>query len=138
MRFGVTRRPDPTIDVTPMIDVVFQLLLFFMVTTTFISSPGIEVDLPRSSSEVVLGDDEDIDLWVTTEGAVYANDAPVTRQQLVELLRRRAKADPDTMVVIKADEGVSHGRVVSVMDLARAEGLTRLAIATDAGGEEEE
>ena len=51
MRFGVPRRADPVIDVTPMIDVVFQLLLFFMVTTTFISSPGIEVDLPRSVND---------------------------------------------------------------------------------------
>ncbi|MCA9489095.1 MAG: biopolymer transporter ExbD [Alphaproteobacteria bacterium] len=133
MRFGVPRRADPVIDVTPMIDVVFQLLLFFMVTTTFISSPGIEVDLPKSSSDVVLGDDDDIDIWVTVEGAVYADDAPVSTEELVALFRRKAKADPNTMVVIKADEGVSHGRVVGVMDMARAEGLSRLAIATEAG-----
>lgn len=138
MQFGVSRRPDPVIDVTPMIDVVFQLLLFFMVTTTFISSPGIEVDLPRSSSDVVLGEDEDIDIWMTSDGAVYANDAPVTTQELLGLFRRRAKANANTMVVIKADEGVSHGRVVGVMDMARTEGLIRLAIATDAGSADDE
>jgi biopolymer transport protein ExbD/biopolymer transport protein TolR len=51
---GATRRDSSAIDVTPLIDIIFQLVLFFMVSTTFISSPGIEVDLPRSSSETIL------------------------------------------------------------------------------------
>ncbi len=134
MKFGVARRPDPHIDVTPMIDVVFQLVLFFMVSTTFISSPGIQVDLPRASSEVVIAEKRDLNVWVTAEGAVYVDDAPVTLQRLREQLRQTAKADPSTLVVIKADAGVTHGRVVTVMDLARAEGLSRLAIATETEG----
>ncbi len=136
MRFAVPRRPDPLVDVTPMIDVVFQLLLFFMVTTTFVSNPGIQVDLPRSSAQVVISDKKDINVWMTAEGSVYADDAPVTLDELVGLFERRAKADPNTMVVIKADQGVSHGRVVSVMDLARNQGLSKLAIATDVGDED--
>lgn len=136
MRFSVARRADPTIDVTPMIDVVFQLLLFFMVTTSFISSPGIEVDLPRSSAEVVISDKQDVNLWMTNEGAVYADDVAVTTRELTDLLRRRAEADPNTQVVIKADKGVAHGRVVSVMDLARTQGLSRLAIATEVADDE--
>ncbi len=120
-----------------MIDVVFQLLLFFMVTTTFISSPGIQVDLPRSSSEVVISDKKDINIWMTNEGAVYADDEPVTTAELLQLFQRRARADPNTMVVIKADQGVSHGRVVGVMDIARNQGLSKLAIATEVGEEEE-
>ncbi len=132
MRFGLPRRPDPHIDVTPMIDVVFQLLLFFMVTTTFISNPGLEVELPRSSSDVVLGDEDDVDLWITRDGAIYVGDRPTTVADLTALFRRKARSDPNTLVVIKADEGVPHGRVVSVMDLARTEGLSRLAIATEA------
>ncbi len=136
MRFAVSRRDDPMIDVTPMIDVVFQLLLFFMVTTTFISSPGIQVDLPRSSSEVVISDKKDINIWMTAEGAVYADDEPVTNARLTELFRAKARAEPNTMVVIKADQGVSHGRVVAVMDLARNHGLSKLAIATEVNDDE--
>ncbi|MBX2803827.1 MAG: biopolymer transporter ExbD [Myxococcales bacterium] len=134
MRFVASRRPDPLIDVTPMIDIVFQLVLFFMVSTTFVQSPGIQVDLPRSSAQTVLSDDKDINIWMTLEGAVYVDESPVTAEQLLEVFRRRGRNDPNTLVVIKADTGVSHGRVVSVMDQARAQGLTRLAIATDAGG----
>ncbi|MCB9674597.1 MAG: biopolymer transporter ExbD [Alphaproteobacteria bacterium] len=136
MRFSVPRRADPVIDVTPMIDVVFQLLLFFMVTTTFISSPGIEVDLPRSSSEVVISEKKDINIWMTTEGAVYADDEPITTAALRQLFQNRARTDPNTIVVIKADQGVSHGRVVAVMDLARNQGLSKLAIATEVNKDE--
>lgn len=132
MRLAPSRRPDPLIDVTPMIDVVFQLLLFFMVSTTFISSPGIEVQLPRASNQVVMSEDRDIRVWVTSDGAVFVDDDPVDVATLRTRLRRAAERDPDTLVVIKADAGVPHGRVVTVMDVARQEGLGRLGISTEA------
>lgn len=131
MRFSAQRRPDPVIDVTPMIDIVFQLVLFFMVSTTFVQSPGIQVDLPRSSAQTVLSDDSDINIWMTIDGAVYVDDAPVTTGQLRQMLQSRARVDPNTMVVLKADAGVDHGRVVLVMDMARGFGLTKIAIATE-------
>ncbi len=136
MRFASSRRPDPLVDVTPMIDVVFQLVLFFMVSTTFKSAPGIQVDLPRSSQEVVIQEDEDLQVWITLEGAIYVDDQPVTLDSLTSVLTRTAERDPETLVVIKADAGVEHGRVVQVMDLARGRGLTRLAIATEVPEEE--
>jgi biopolymer transport protein ExbD len=134
VKFGRSRRADPMLDVTPMIDIVFQLVLFFMVSTTFISSPGIQVDLPRANSQVVLSEKKDINVWVTVEGAVYVDDDPVDLDELRNRLRDAAESDPTTLVVIKADAGVEHGRVVTTMDIARSEGLTRLAIATDEQG----
>lgn len=132
MKLAPGRRADPMIDVTPMIDVVFQLLLFFMVSTTFINNPGIQVQLPKASSQVVMSEDRDVRVWVTGEGAVYVDDDPVDLDQLRLRLRRAAERDPDTLVVIKADAGVPHGRVVTVMDIARQEGLGRLGISTEA------
>ena len=132
MRFGHPRRPDPLLDVTPMIDIVFQLVLFFMVSTTFISSPGIQVDLPRSSAQTILTENDDLNIWMTVEGAVYVNDDPVDLKELRSRLHQAAERNPSTLIIVKADTGVQHGRVVQVMDLARAEGLTRLAIATEA------
>lgn len=122
------------IDVTPMIDVVFQLVLFFMVSTTFVSTPGFQVDLPRSSAQTVVADKDDINIWMTVEGAVYVDDAPVDLDRLDAIFERAAERDPGTLVVIKADVGVTHGRVVTVMDLARTKGLSRLAIATETDG----
>jgi biopolymer transport protein ExbD len=136
---GATRRGENLIDVTPLIDIIFQLVLFFMVSTTFISSPGIEVDLPRSSSETILQDDNDIEIWVTRDGAVRVDEEAVDWSGLRARIAAAQKKNPRTLVIVKADKDVGHGRVVAVMDLARSLGLTRLAIATEAnaagGGE---
>lgn len=132
MRLAVRRRPDAIIDMTPMIDIVFQLVLFFMVSTTFISSPGIQVELPRASAQSTLAEDRDLRIWMTADGAVYVDEDPVDLTALRQRLRRAAQRDPDTLVVIKADGGVAHARVVTAMDLARQEGLSRLGISTEA------
>lgn len=131
MKFAASRRDDASIDVTPMIDIVFQLVLFFMVSTTFATAPGFEVDLPHASSQTIVQEDGDVQIWMTMDGAVYVNDVAVGAEDLQATLLRRAEANPNTLVVIKADTGVAHGRVVAVMDRARAVGLTRLAIATE-------
>jgi biopolymer transport protein ExbD len=128
-------RELPNVDLTPMLDVTFNLVLFFVVTTSFVraeENPGIQVDLPRSSAQAIINDDRDVNIWMTDEGAVYVDDEAVDLAELRRRLRARATADPDTLVVIKADEGVSHGRVVQVMDQAKTLGLSRLAIATEA------
>lgn len=114
-----------------MIDIVFQLVLFFMVSTTFKTSSGIQVDLPRSSQEVVVAEQDDLQILMTIDGTTYLNDSEVTTEALKRLLEEVATADVNRLVVIKADTGVEHGRVVEVMDLARGLGLTRLAIATE-------
>lgn len=134
MNFSRSRREETRVDLTPLIDIIFQLVLFFMVSTTFITAPGIQVDLPRSSSETILRDDDDVNIWMTTEGAVYVDEQPVQWGDLDAILSSAAKRDSGTLVVIKADTSVDHGRVVRVMDLARGKGLSRLAIATDPGG----
>jgi biopolymer transport protein ExbD len=135
------RREPPAIDLTPMLDVMFNLVLFFVVTTNFVQTeqtPGIQVDLPRSSAQTVIQSDEDLDIWMTAEGAVYLNEQPVGIGQLREAFQAAGSKSPDTLVVIKADEGVSHGRVVRVMDLAKLYGLSKLAIATEANTGEDE
>ena len=131
MNFSRPRRVESTVDVTPLIDIIFQLVLFFMVSTTFVTSPGIEVDLPRSSADTVLRDNDDVSVLVTEEGAVFVDERPVSFEGLTAALDRVAADNPNTLVMLKADRGVEHGRVVAIMDAARARGLTRLAIATE-------
>jgi biopolymer transport protein ExbD len=126
-------RGEATIDFTAMLDVTFNLVLFFAVSTNFAQTQqttGFEVDLPRSSAEAVIQGDRDLDVWVGADGTVRVDEQPVDADGLRTLLTARAKADPTTLVILKADEGVSHGRVVAVMDLAKSLGLQRLAIAT--------
>ena len=141
MNFSIRRREENILDVTPLIDIIFQLVLFFMVSTTFVTSPGIEVDLPRSSSQTILRDDNEIEIWITSDGAVQVDDVPVDWAGLRSAISAARREDSNTLVIVKADQEVNHGRVVAVMDLARSMGLARLAIATEAntaggGGEE--
>ena len=134
MKFGVLRRADPTVDVTPMIDVVFQLVLFFMVSTTFIDSAGIQVELPKSNADVVVADQKDVSIWMTIDGKIFVGEKQVTKNGLPSALQAIAEDDPNTLIKIQADVGVTHGSVVELMDSARGAGLNRLAIATDASG----
>jgi biopolymer transport protein ExbD len=135
VNFSVRRREESRVDVTPLIDIIFQLVLFFMVSTTFVTSPGIQVDLPRSSAQTILREKQDLNIWMTSEGSLYLEREAMTWPVLSDRFAQAAMRDPNTMVIIKADTEVDHGRVVAVMDLARGKGLTRLAIATEAGPE---
>lgn len=134
MNFAIRRREPSRVDVTPLIDIIFQLVLFFMVSTTFVTSPGIQVDLPRSSAQTIIREKQDINVWMTAEGTVYLDREPMTWDGLSSRFDYAAMHDPSTMVIIKADTDVDHGRVVAIMDLARGRGLSRLAIATEVSG----
>ena len=131
MNFSRSRRAEPVVDVTPLIDIIFQLVLFFMVSTTFVTAPGIEVDLPRSSADTVLREQDDLSIWISSDGSVYVDDRPVDFSGLELAMDRAAQKNPNTLVMLKADREVDHGRVVAVMDAARNRGLTQLAIATE-------
>jgi biopolymer transport protein ExbD len=117
------------LDLTPLIDVVLMLVLFFMLTTTFVLSPGVQVDLPQGSS-LQQPRESDAIITITKDGAVYFQDAQVSLETLQAVLQRAKSQQPGLRVVIKADTVVQHGRVVEVMDMAKLVGIERLAIAT--------
>ncbi|HEY7709708.1 MAG TPA: biopolymer transporter ExbD [Candidatus Entotheonella sp.] len=117
------------LDLTPLIDVVLMLVLFFMLTTTFVLSPGVQVDLPQGSS-LQQPRESDAIITITKDGVVYFQDAQVSLETLQAVLQRAKSQQPGLRVVIKADTVVQHGRVVEVMDMAKLVGIERLAIAT--------
>lgn len=116
------------IDIAPLIDVVFQLLIFFMLTSSFVMQPGIKVNLPRAvTSEVVKF--ENTEILVTSEGLTYLNGKIVTTQELKSFLKQIAKRNQS--ILIKADRRASLGRVVEIWDMARDLGITQINIATN-------
>ncbi len=126
------KRPRVTeINLTPLIDIVFQLLIFFLITTSFVQNPGIDVDLPKSSSDSVLDDKNSVTIAITAEGRIIHDGVAVSLDELKEKLRARHKQRADAVVIIQADATTNHGKVVEVMDAARAAGFADLAIATD-------
>ncbi|MBI2608163.1 MAG: biopolymer transporter ExbD [Deltaproteobacteria bacterium] len=131
MNFKKGRVKEPVlIEITPLIDVVFLLLIFFMVSTTFVSAPGIKVDLPEATAQDIVRKKEDVTIVLKTNNDIIFNQVKVSFLELKQKLNQTAVTHKDTLVIIKADTTVSHGRVVEVMDAARASGLTQLAIAT--------
>ena len=126
-----------------MIDVVFQLVLFLLLSMTFRrpdaektahdDTPAIKVDLPRASATAIVDAGDDVNVWISKAGDLYLDDKVTDLAALRREFRKAAAKDKNTLVVIKADENSAHGKVVSVMDAARAEGLARLAIATEGG-----
>lgn len=123
-------RASPSIDLTPMVDVVFLLVIFFMVSTTFITmETGLPVDLP--SAQTAVAEPSSLPtVTITKDDSIFVGTQAVTQAQLVEVVRKQMADSGYTTVVLRADATVEHGLVVRVMDLIKQAGAKRLAIAT--------
>lgn len=131
MEFRKKRRDSTSPDITPMVDVVFLLLIFFMLSTTFIVSPGIKINLPQAKAESVRHEKKDLRVKINAKGTIFFGEKRVeSSDELMREFRESAKSDADSLVIIEADEETAHKYVVSVMDSAKTSGLRRLAIAT--------
>ncbi|MBM3244227.1 MAG: biopolymer transporter ExbD [Candidatus Omnitrophica bacterium] len=116
------------IDIAPLIDVVFQLIIFFMLTSSFVMQPGIKVNLPKAvTSEVVKS--QNIEVLVSGENVTYFDGKVVTAKELKALLKQAEKRNQS--ILIKADKRASLGRVVEIWDLARDFGIAQVNIATN-------
>lgn len=131
---GFRRRiPEPPkVDLTPMIDVVFLLLIFFMISTTFIEHPGLSIDLPTSGAEQIKQNSKEIQVYLTAKGDIYLQREQVTLDNLQRQLKNFGPMAAKKMTfLLMADKGARHGRVIQLMDAAKTAGFGKLAIATD-------
>ena len=123
-------KEPPVVNLTSLIDVVLLLLIFFMISTTFILSPGLKVDLPASSAEEIVQEEKDIIVVVTVEDEIFIGEESMNADTLTKKLQEFKDEYPDSNLIIQADEGASHGAVVVVMDSAKRTGFSKLSIAT--------
>jgi biopolymer transport protein ExbD len=131
MRFQKEAKNNPSLlDITPIVDTVFNLLIFFALSLNFISTPGIRVQLPKSSAQEITREKRDLRVVLTAKGQFFLNEKPVDLAGLGDQFRNAARSNRETQILIQADQRVPHGKVVEVMDLARSAGLHRLAIVT--------
>ncbi len=131
---GFRRRiPEPpNIDLTPMIDVVLLLLIFFMISTTFIERPGLSIDLPTSDAEQIQQRAKEIHVYLTAKGDIYLQREKVSLDVLRQYLKNFGAAAARKMTfLLMADKSVQHGVVIQLMDTAKKAGFGKLAIATD-------
>jgi len=129
VQFRVKRREDPVIEIAPLIDVVFLLLLFFMVTTQFVSLPGISLTLPGIKPGASVTATAKVDVQVTEAGDIYVAGNPVAPADFPGAVKRNAPDPASTVVVLMADERTAHGRIVSLMDALRSQGFKRVVMA---------
>ena len=119
---------EDRLDVTPLIDVVFLLLIFFMLTSTFVLQPGIKVKLPRAITSEALKE-KNLVIVITAGGKIYLDNEIILPGELSVKLEKAAQ--DDRAVLIKADQKISLGRVVEIWDLCRDVGITQVSIATE-------
>ena len=132
-RARLKRRAPTVLDMTPLVDVVFQLLIFFLLTSTYVqqsqkSSSSVPVELPESSLEASQEAPEELVISVDQDGVVYLADEPVSLDELAAQLTRVANNKPNTIVLVRGDQSVSYGSVGRVMSIVRATGLRLSAV----------
>jgi biopolymer transport protein ExbD len=141
MKFRRRRRDEAGVDLTPLIDVVFLLLIFFMVSTTFIRETQLKIDLPEADGELQELEKDVIEITVDRRGDYAVNERLLVNNELDTLLRalreRLADRDPSTRVIITADANAAHEDVVRAMDAAGRVGLSRISITTRQPDDEE-
>jgi biopolymer transport protein ExbD len=125
------------INITPLTDIFLVLLIIFMVTTTAIAesgtqNAGLKVNLPKAGAPGEGAVQNDVAVAILEDGRTVVKGELVDETALAAIFQAAKQRNPATVVLVQADRGVPHGRVVAVMDLARRNGLERLAIATRA------
>lgn len=140
MNFRRPRQDEPSVSLTPLIDVVFLLLIFFMVSTTFTRESHLKVELPQADGEAAETEVEQIDVVITPDGQYILNEKTLVnnrRETLERAVRDLAGGDTSLPYIITADASTAHEFVVRAMDVAGRLGFARLSITTERQGEEE-
>lgn len=129
-RFGNTpEEEDAAIDISPLIDCIFILLIFFIVTTTFVEETGVEVDKPQAASAADL-EKQSIMIAVTADGNIVYGGKGIGVSGVQPLVRRFVEKEADTPVIVQADEKAPSGLMVKVIDEAKLGGAMKVSIAT--------
>lgn len=121
------------IDIAPLIDVVFILLIFFLVTATFVRDTGIQVRRPQASASRGL-EPNSLRISIAESGAIYHEGQQLELPQLQDRVRQAISRQADLSVIVIPDDRVSAGRLVAVMDAAKLAGAKDVAIATKRKG----
>ena len=126
------RRPD--VQMSPLIDVVFLLLIFYAVTTQFVTDERLKLKLPEAKTAESAGtgrEERPPEIKVSADGTVWINDVIVPVDQLEERMRQLVERAPDKAVILKGDRDADYGVVVTVLDTARAVGATMIQMSAE-------
>ncbi len=131
MNFHRTSREDPEINLIPFIDVLLVVLIFLMLSTTYRRFTELELKLPVANTQAQSNYPYEIRILVNSDGAFYINQLPVPGRSVDQLSQALSKVvTKNAVVVIKADASARHQSVITVMEAAQRNGLTKITFAT--------
>ena len=130
MQFKDLKSKSPGINITSLIDVMFILIIFFMVSSSIIEQPGMKLELPRTKSAEVVRM-ENIALFISREGEIFVNRTPVALDSLASILQQVMPKLAEKTLVLKADKASHHGTIVQIMDIAKRAGIEKIVIGTE-------
>jgi len=129
VQFRRKSRAEVSINMAPLIDVIFLLVIFFAVSTTFLESSGLELELPTSAA-TASREAEDLTVLMSADGRLSFGGEELDRQDLAKSLRAALRESESKVVVLRADTHTEHGDVVELMDVIRDAGAVSLTVAT--------
>lgn len=122
--------PIAEINIVPFVDIILVVLIIFMITTPYIVKPSININLPKAAS----GEDttpSQLTISVTADGQALLNGKIATDQEITDFSKKSVAEKPEIQAIISADKEVSHGRVITIIDLVKSAGITKFAITID-------
>jgi len=129
MQVGGGRKAYDDINITPMLDLAYVLLVIFILMATA-SVQGIKVDLPKASSAKSLVQPKTLSITINSQGQIFLDAFPVTLADLGVRLRNAKASNPDVPIVLKGDQTAQYGKVTEVLDLCRQLDLNKVGLVT--------
>jgi len=129
MNFRKRKAEELDVNMTPLIDVVFLLLIFFMVSTTFDRQSELNIELPQASGEISESKAQEIEIFIDSRGRFSINGDQLMNNQtdtLLRVLRETAGSDKDPRIIINADKNATHQTVMTAMDASRQAGFLHI------------
>lgn len=130
-----TLREISEINLTPLMDLTFILLITFIITFPLIEQ-GIPMNLPRGEAEE-LDENQSRTISMDLQGAIYLDDLQISKEGLAEEMRQLGQADPETVVMVRADEGIKYGSLVEILRILHDAKIARMALITQVDNKRE-
>jgi biopolymer transport protein ExbD len=130
MQLTTKKHKKLTVNLTSLIDVLFILIIFFAVSSTFLEQPGIELKLPEAESSESYTSQKII-IYIDKGENLFLNDQLISTNTMISEIKNLGEMSPDRSLVLKADARVAHGKIIEIMDLLRKNGMYKIVISTN-------
>ncbi len=130
MKLFTSKPKKVTLNMTSLIDVLFILIIFFAVSSTFLEQPGIELELPKAESAESYTTQKVI-LYIDKDNNLFLNDQIISVNTVIKEIKKLGKLSEEQSIVLKADTQVEHGKIIEIMDILRKNKIYKIVISTN-------